>query len=70
MAVEVNLTPQSFFEQQDLFVIYQILLYAVCHAKSNSEERGVRKKTRVKQTTAYAFEIVPSLLCLLCLKKR
>ena len=46
IAVEVNLTPQSFYEQQELFVIYQSLIYAVCLAKSNSEERGARKKGR------------------------
>lgn len=54
--MEVNLTPQLFFEQQDLFVIYQSLIYAVCLIKSNSEERGVWKMGRVKQTTDYASE--------------
>lgn len=47
IAVEVNLTLQSFCEQQNLFVIYQNLMYVVCLAKSNSEEKGVRKKGRV-----------------------
>lgn len=70
IAVEVNLTPQTFCEQQDLFVIYQSLIYAVCLAKSNSEERGVRKKGRVSQTTVCAFESVLALLCLLGLKKK
>lgn len=69
MAVEVKSTPRSFFEQQDLFVIYQSLINAVCLIKSNSEERGVRKKGRVKQTTDYGFETVPDLLCLVYLKK-
>lgn len=44
MAVEVNSTPRSFFEQRDLFVIYQSLINAVCLIKSNSEDRGMRKK--------------------------
>lgn len=64
----MNLILQSFCEQQDLFVIYQSLIYAVCLTKSNSKEKGVRKKGRVKQTTV--FESVPALLCLLCLKKK
>lgn len=42
IAVEVNLMLQSFCEQQDIFVVYQSLIYVACLAKNNSEEKKVR----------------------------
>lgn len=65
-----ELTPWSFFEQQDLFIIYQSYIYEVCLIKSNSEERGVRKKGKSEADHRLCFGNCPSLTLLALFKKK